>query len=405
MASIRHIPLSVILLAGVVIMFIVLGIRQTFGLFLNPISADFGGGREVYAFAIGLQQIMWGVMQPVAGMIADKYGPGRVIAVGGVLFAAGLYVMSESTTSGALNLGGGFMIGSAMGAITFSVVLGAVGRMVPDEKRTMALSIVAGGCALGQVAMVPAALGLLDEWGWRGALVLLALASGLIVPCAAAFSGRPRTAPVEIQTMTLTAALTEAARHKGYWLLSLGFIACGFQITFVITHLPAHMADAGLPPSAAGSALMLLGVVNIVGNYIMGYMGTRWRKKYVLSGAYVLRSVVTTWYLATPVSETSTLIFIGIFGLTFLGTVPMTGALVADIFGPRYMTSLFSIVYLMHQLAAFVGVWMGGVVFDATGSYDIMWEIAIAVGVLAAILHLPIPDTPLRPTAAAKPPA
>lgn len=391
------VPLPVILFAGGAILFIGLGIRQVFGLFLNPISVDLSVGREVFALAIGLQQLMWGLMQPVAGMIADKFGPGRVIAVGGLLFIAGLLVMANATTAGEFNIGGGFLIGTSMGAITFSVILGAVGRLVSDEKRTMALSIVAGGCALGQIAMVPAVLGMIDAWGWRGALVLLALFSGLIVPCAAAFAGKTRAAPTaEAQATSLTAALKEAVRHKGYWLLSLGFFACGFQITFVITHLPAYISDAGLPPSAAGSALMLLGVVNIIGNYIMGYLGTHWPKKYVLAAAYVLRSAVVTWYLLTPVTETSTMIFIGIFGLTFLGTVPMTGALVAQIFGPRYMTSLFSIVYLVHQVAAFAGAWLGGVVYDVTGSYEIMWMGAITVGIVAAVLHLPIPDAPVR---------
>ena len=400
------VPLPIVLLAGGAILFIGLGIRQVFGLFLNPISVDLSVGREVFAFAIGLQQIMWGLMQPIAGMIADKFGPGRVIAVGGVLFIAGLLVMANATTAGEFNIGGGFLIGTSMGAVTFSVILGAVGRLVTDEKRTMALSIVAGGCALGQVAMVPAVLGMIDAWGWRGALVLLALFSGLIVPCAAAFAGKGRSAPTaEAQATSLTAALKEAARHKGYWLLSLGFFACGFQITFIITHLPAYMSDAGLPPSAAGSALMLLGVVNIIGNYIMGYLGTRWRKKYVLSAAYLLRAVIVAWYLLTPVSETSTMIFIGVFGLTYLGTVPMTGALVAQIFGPRYMTSLFSIVYLIHQVAAFAGAWLGGVVYDVTGSYEIMWMGAIVVGIVAAVLHLPIPDAPVRRPPAGRGPA
>jgi predicted MFS family arabinose efflux permease len=382
-------------------MFVALGVRQTFGLFLAPVSVELGLGREVFAFSMALQQIMWGLLQPVAGMIADKYGAGRVLAVGGLFYAAGLAVMAKGTAPGDFHLGGGVLVGMSMAAVTFSVVLGAVGRLVADEKRAMALSIVAGGSAFGQVVMVPAVLGLLDAWGWRGALLLLALFSGLMVPCAAAFAAPRRpaagTAPASASaSASLGAALGEAARHRGYWLLGLGFFACGFQVTFIITHLPAYMTDAGMAPRAAAMALMALGIANIVGNYVLGYLGGRFRKKFVLSAVYVARACILAAYLAAPLSETSTMIFVAAMGFTWLGTIPLTGALVAQIFGARYMTSLFSIVFMAHQAGAFAGAWLGGAVYDAVGSYETMWIIAIGLGVAAALLHLPIADAPLR---------
>jgi predicted MFS family arabinose efflux permease len=380
-----------------------MGIRQTFGLFLSPMSIDLGIGRESFALAMAIQNILWGVAQPVTGMIADKYGAGRVLVVGTAAYVAGLVIMSGATSVSDLQLGGGVFVGLAMSCTSFAVVLGAIGRAVPAEKRSMALGLASAGGSFGQFIMAPVGQGLIAANGWAGALVAMAVVALLMAPLAIVLAGRPASSGskgTEAISQSLSEALGEAGRHGGFWYLTIGFFVCGFQVVFIAVHLPAYLGDIGLSASLGATALALIGFFNIVGTWLCGFLGGRYSKKYVLSGLYTLRSLVIVLFLVAPKTEATVLVFAAAIGLLWLGTVPLTSGLVAQIFGVRYMSTLFGIVFLSHQVGSFLGVWLGGVVFDATGSYDAIWIASVLLGLAAAALHLPIAERPLRPAEA-----
>jgi predicted MFS family arabinose efflux permease len=391
-----------VLICGATILTLAMGIRQTFGLFLSPMSIDLGVGRETFALAMAIQNILWGVAQPFAGMIADKYGAVRVLFAGTATYVVGLVVMSEATDAWGLTLGGGLFIGLAMSCTSFAVVLGAVSRAVPEERRSMALGIASAGGSFGQFIMAPVGQGLIASQGWVGALFSMAFVAAAMAPLAIALANRRPSGTVGsaqltiVPSQTIREALGEAGRNGSYWYLTTGFFVCGFQVVFIAVHFPAYLTDIGLSASLGATALALIGFFNIIGTWTCGALGGRFSKKNVLSILYTLRSLVIMAFLVAPKNETSVLVFASAIGLLWLGTVPLTSGLVAQIFGVRYMSTLFGIVFFGHQVGSFLGVWLGGAVFDRTGSYDSIWIASILLGFLAAALHLPIVERPLR---------
>ncbi len=391
---------TVVLICGGIVLSLSIGIRQSFGLFLAPMSTDLGWGREVFAFAIAVQNILWGATQPFFGMAADRWGGGRILAVSGALYALGLYLMSTTSGVAEFNISAGILIGLALSGTSFAVVLGAVGRAFSPEKRSAALGIASAGGSFGQFIMVPLGQAVIDAYGWSLTFVLLACLAALMVALAAPLAGKPQVAVDAGGSQSMGEALAEARRHPGFLYLNAGFFVCGFHITFIGTHLPAYLTDLGLSATAASVSLALVGLFNIIGSLACGAAGGRYSKKYLLSGVYLARSVIILVFLLAPASNVSAYLFGAGMGLLWLGTVPLTSALVAQIFGPRYMSTLFGIVFFSHQVGAFLGVWLGGRIYDTSGSYDTVWWIAIVLGLLAAALHLPINERPvprLRP--------
>ncbi len=392
----RSWPLPIVaLVAGGSILSLAIGIRQSFGLFLPPMSADLGWGRETFALAIAFQNILWGLAQPGFGWAADRWGAGRIVVIGAVLYALGLYLMAETTTAWEFHFSAGLMVGLGLSGTSFAVVLGAVGRAFPAERRTVALGIASAGGSLGQFLMVPLGQHFIESYGWSTTFVIIAALSLTMVVLAIGVAGKPDVHAEKSVSMPASQALGEAAGHKGYLLLCAGFFVCGFHITFIGTHLPAYLIDLDISPSAAANALALIGLFNIIGSLVAGLAGQRYSKKWLLAGLYTVRGLAIAIFILLPATTWSAYVFAAVMGLLWLGTVPLTSALIAQIFGPRYLGTLFGIVFLSHQIGAFLGVWLGGRVFDMTGSYDLVWWLAVALGALAAALHLPINERPM----------
>jgi MFS family permease len=383
-----------VLLGSALILALSLGIRHGFGLFLAPMSAQFGWGRELFAFAIALQNLMWGLAQPFAGALADRFGARRTVLIGGVLYAAGLLLMSQANSAWSLSLSAGILIGIGLSGTSFSVILGVVGRAVPAEKRSMAMGIAAAAGSFGQFAMLPGTLGLITWLGWSGALLALGLLAVLILPLVAMLRDKPLPT-VSGTEQTLKEALKEACSHSGFWLLSLGFFVCGFQVVFIGVHLPSYLVDQHLPAVVGTTVLALVGLFNVFGTYIAGWLGGRRSKPRLLAGLYLLRAVVISVFLWAPVTVTSAYLFGIAMGLLWLSTVPLTNGTVATLFGVRNLSMLGGIVFLFHQLGAFLGGWLGGVVYDHTGSYTLIWQISIALSLIAALLNWPVRERPV----------
>jgi MFS family permease len=383
----------VILACGGLILMLALGIRQSFGLFLRPMSVDLGWGREAFSFAIALQNLVWGLAMPFTGAIADRFGGGRVLIVGGLAYAGGLAAMAYSSTPLGLNLGAGLLLGLGLSCTGFGVVFAVVARAFPPEKRSVATGIAGAAGSFGQFAMLPAAQGLIGGFGWLNALLVFAFFALLMVPLGAALAGR--NAAENESSQSIGAALAEAARHGGFWLLTASFFVCGFQTIFVMTHLPAYLVDKGMTPAQGMTALAVVGLFNIIGSYGCGVLGGRYSKRLILAWIYAIRAVAIGIFIAAPITPAGTYLFAAVLGLTWLGTVPLTNSLVGQIFGVKFLSTLFSISFLGHQLGAFVGAWAGGAVFDFTGSYQIVWLLAIAMSVAAAALCVPIDERTL----------
>lgn len=384
----------IIMICGAAILCLTIGMGRSYGLFLTPITGDLGIGRSAFAFAIAAQNILWGLSQPFAGMISDRFGAAKVLIVGSILYLVGLATMSGATGTISLFFSAGLIVGLGISATSFSVVLGAVGRLVPPEKRSLALAVASTGGSFGQFMMIPVCQTLISAHGWSTALIVLGLIMALNLPLAFMLKGRAiDTPPASDDTFASpTEALTEAFRHKGYRYLTAGFFVCGFHVVFISTHLPAYLLDQGLPAKLGATAITVIGFFNIFGTYLWGLSAGRYRKKHLLSTLYFLRAIVITLFIALPVTEMSVLAFSAAIGLLWLGTVPLTSGLVAQIFGPRYMSTLFGVVFLSHQVGAFLGAWLAGFMFDASGSYTAVWVMAVILSLTATVLHMRIND-------------
>jgi MFS family permease len=387
-----------VLACGGVILMLALGTRQAFGLFLPPITADLGWGREPFSIAIALQNLVWGLAMPFAGAVADRYGAGRVVAAGGLCYAAGLVAMAFASHPLAFGAAAGLLVGLGLAGTGFGVVLSVVARAYPPQKRSLAVGI-AGACgSFGQFAMLPWSQALISGFGWLAALLVLAACAFIMVPLGAALAGRNAAAGESEQS--IRAALEEAAGHRGFWLLTSSFFVCGFQTMFIMTHLPAYLIDRGFSPVEGMAALATIGLFNIVGSIGGGALGARYSKKRILAWMYASRVVAIALLMAAPLSAPVVYAFGAIMGLSWLGTVPLTNALVGQIFGVKYLSTLFSIAFLSHQFGAFLGAWAGGAAFDLAGSYTAVWLASIALSVAATALCMPIDERALPRRAA-----
>lgn len=382
-----------VLVGSALILALSLGVRHGFGLFLAPMSADFGWGREVFAFAIALQNLIWGLAQPFTGALADRFGAAKVVLIGGVLYALGLVFMGLADSPWSLSLSAGLLIGIGLSGTSFSVILGVVGRAVPAEKRSMGMGIASAAGSFGQFAMLPGTLGLIGWLGWSAALLALGLLVALIVPLVSMLKDAP--APLSAHEQTLSEALREACSHSGFWLLAVGFFVCGFQVVFIGVHLPAYLVDQHLPASVGTTVLALVGLFNIFGTYTAGWLGGRMSKPRLLTGLYLARAVVIGLFLWLPVTTATAYVFGMAMGFLWLSTVPLTNGTVATLFGVRNLSMLGGIVFLFHQLGSFLGGWLGGVVYDRTGSYDLIWQVSILLSLLAAALNWPVRELPV----------
>jgi MFS family permease len=381
-----------ILVSATLILLISFGVRQAYGLLMEPVSSAQGWGREVFAFAVALQSLFWGLSQPVWGAIADRYGAGRVVAISAVLYVAGLYLMATSTTPFGITFSTGFLTGVGVSGTSFPILLAVVARSVAAERRSLFLGIASAGGSSGQLLLVPATQMFIGDYGYAVALVILAAITALIVPLAAPVSGRMTPVDLPDDDQTIPQAIREAGGHGGFLLLSTGFFVCGFQTMFIGAHLPAYLTDAGASPTLGATALATIGLFNMIGCFVWGGLGDRFSKKYMLAVLYLLRSLCMAVFVVAPVTPAGVVLFAAVIGLLWLATVPLTSGLVAQIFGTRYMAMLYGFVFLIHQIGSFLGIWLGGRLYDTTGSYDPIWWTAIALGMVAALLHWPIDE-------------
>ncbi|WP_423392670.1 MFS transporter [Burkholderia sp. LMG 21824] len=381
-------------LAGGLIMGAALGIRHVQGLFLAPVSLDHGWSREAFGLALALQNLIWGIAQPFTGMVADRFGSLRVIVAGMLLYAAGLVTMAHAASAGMFTIGAGLVIGIALSGSAFASIYGALSRLFPPDRRGWALGVAGAIGGLGQFCMVPVAQELIGGIGWRHAFIALALVAVLLAPLSVLLRDRPAQAAGATAgpDQSIGEAVREAFAHRGFWLLNAGFFACGFQLAFIATHLPAYLLDHGLAARHASVALALIALTNVAGTYACGHLGGLLRRKYVLSVLYLVRALTMAVFVAAPLSPASVYVFAAVMGFTWLGTVPLTNGVISQVFGVRYIATLFGFVFFGHQLGSFFGVWLGALVYDATHSYMPLWIGSIALGVLAALLHLPIDD-------------
>ncbi len=390
----RYVP-SLILICCVIVIGLAFGTRQSFGLFMRPITLDLAWSRETLSLIFGLQALLNGLAAPFAGAVSDKWGTGRTVFVGGMLYCVGLLVMSQSTTLGTMLFGGGLLVGMGISACGMPVLLAAVGKIAPPHKRSQWMGIVTAGATAGQLVTIPVLSELIVRHGWSYALFVAGLCFLIIAPLALCIGWAGRASTTHSRQQTLGQAISEARRHSGYLLLTLGFFVCGFQVQFIASHLPAFIADEGLSAKVGATALVVIAISNMVGAWTAGFLGDRVRKKYLLSCIYLCRAVVLAAFVLLPMSEVTVLTLCVPLGFFWLATVPLTSGLVAQIFGVQYMATLYAIVYVSHQFGNFMGAWLGGRIFDMTGSYDLVWWIAVVLGLVAAILHVPIDDHPV----------
>lgn len=384
-----------LVIAGGLIMGAALGVRNVQGLFLLPVTLDRGWSREVFGLALALQNLLWGLAQPFTGMISDRYGSARVIFAGALLYAAGLVVMALTPTPGIYTFGVGLVLGVALSGTAFGAVYGALSRLFPADQRSWALSVAGTFGGLGQFCIVPVTQGMIGKYGWVVATLVLAAVMLACAPLAAWLRDKPLTQSGDSAAHeTLHGAIGKAFSHRGFWLLNVGFFACGFQLAFVAAHMPAYLLDKGMSARNASLALALIALANTAGTFLCGYAGGFLRRKYLLSGIYFARAAVMALFIMLPLTPLSLYVFSFVMGFMWLGTVPLTSGIVSQMFGVRYISTLFGFVFLGHQLGSFFGVWLGGVVFDLTHSYDLLWQGSIALGVIAGISHLPINDAP-----------
>lgn len=388
-------PLTV-LWCGAFIMTISLGIRHSFGLFLQPMSLSNEWGREVFAFSIATQNLVWGLAQPFVGRMADRLGAGITMLMGGTLYALGLWLMSGTESPGMLTFSAGVLIGLGLSGTTFPVVFGAISRAMPPEKRSMAMGVSMALGSLGQFAFLPGGLFLINATGWSNALSLLAGLALLILVLAWQLLPRAANTPVTGSNAGaepgMWASLAQAMRHRAFVMLSVGYFVCGFQILFISVHLPSYLQDQGISATAGSTALALIGLFNILGSYLAGLWGARFRKPLLLTGIYSLRAVLIVAFVLAPLSTWSVYLFAAGMGVLWLSTVPLTTGTVSAMFGVKNLSMLGGLVFMFHQIGAFVGGWLGGLLFDATGSYTLVWWICVALSAIAAAVNFPIKE-------------
>lgn len=393
-----------ILVCGAAIVTLSMGIRHGFGLWLQPITQAQGWTRETFAFAIAIQNLSWGILGIFAGMIADRFGAFRVIIGGAVLYGLGLVGMALSPTGFVFTLTAGVLIGAAQAGTTYAVIYGVIGRNIPAEKRSWAMGVAAAAGSFGQFLMVPIEGFLITRFGWQEALLILGAAALLMIPLAIGLRENkvPGAAPVK-REQTILQAFKEAFKYPSFQLLMAGYFVCGFQVVFIGVHMPSYLKDKSLPPEVASYALALIGLFNVFGTYGAGALGQKFAKKNILAGIYFSRAVVISLFIAAPLSPMSVYLFAAVMGVLWLSTVPPTNAAVAQIFGIQHLSMLSGFIFFSHQIGSFMGVWLGGYMYDRTGSYDLVWYLAIGLGVFAGLVNLPVRETPIIRTPAKLP--
>ena len=390
--------LSFAIALACVLLAINFGFRSSLGLFLKPVSETFGYGREVFAFSLALQNLFWGLSQPIAGAFADKFGTSRVIVVGTLFYSLGLYITATADSFMGLHIGAGILIGMGISGTGLGVVLPAMARMVSPEKRAMALGIGTAAGSAGQFLLIPVAREFLVAYGWQTALIIMAIGALSMILFSPVFKGDEikNTTLDNEPSQTLKEALNEASGHIHYWLLIAGFFVCGFQLAFIVVHMPSYLADKGFDSSVAAASLSIIGLCNIFGSLISGHLSGIYSKKWILTYIYAARSIIIVLFLITPISTFTIYAFSFATGFLWLATVPPTSGLVAQMFGLRFMGTLYGIVFLNHQIGSFTGVWIGGYLFDTTGSYDQVWWWAAIIAAITALIHVYIDERPIK---------
>jgi MFS family permease len=385
-----RLSMTQVLLCGAAIVTLSMGIRHGFGLWLQPVTMDRGWTRETFAFALAIQNLAWGLAGPFAGMLADRFGAFRVLVIGALLYAGGLVLMALATSGVAFTGSAGVLLGMAQAGTTYAIVYGVIARNVAPEKRSWAMGVAAAAGSFGQFLMVPTESWLIGSFGWQNALFVLGCLALAIVPLAFGMK-EPAGAMVHAgHSQSIGSALREAFGYRSFQLLMAGYFVCGFQVVFIGVHMPSYLRDHGMSPGVATTALALIGLFNVIGTYTAGTLGQRLPKRLILSTIYILRSVTIVIFLWAPLTPWSVYIFSAVMGLLWLSTVPPTNAAIAQIFGVQYMSMLGGFVFLSHQIGSFLGAWLGGRLYDLDGNYDRVWRIAVALGVFAALINLPV---------------
>ena len=395
---------AVVVACGCLIAMISFGPRSSLGFFLTPLSETNHWGRDVFALAVAIQNLLWGIGQPFAGAIADRFGTNRVLGVGTILYTLGLVIMAYSSTPGELYLSAGVLIGLGLSGCAFTIVLGAFGKLLPEKWRSIAFGAGTAAGSFGQFLYSPIAVALMDKFGWQETLLIFGGVTLLILPLSLALA-TPATAAgpsaPAAPTQSARQAFAEAFGHRSYILLVLGFFTCGFQLAFITVHLPSYLIDRGLSTEVGGWTLAVIGIFNIIGSLGSGWLSNRMPKRYLLSSIYFIRAIAIVTFITLPASPVATLVFGAVTGLMWLSTVPPTSALVAVMFGTRWLAMLFGFAFFSHQVGGFLGVLIGGVAFERTGSYDLVWWLSVLFGVLSAVINLPIVEKPVaRPAMA-----
>jgi len=386
----------IVIAAGCLIALLGFGARSAYGLLLEPMTGARGWGRETFAIAIAIQNLVWGFGVPFASMLADRYGPSRVLAVGAIVYSIGTAGMATATTGAGLTLFGGVLTGLGIALTSFSIALAAMAKVVDPGRQSLVLGIGTSAGSFGQVIFSPLSQLVIAEYGWDSALFFLAASVLFIVPLAFVLPGNADAGGDTKIEQGLGEAIVEAVRHRGYVLLTLGFFVCGFHVAFITVHFPAYVKDLGLAAEVGAWAIAIIGLFNIVGSFLSGLAGQRWPKKNGLVVIYSLRAIAIATLLIADKTATTIYGFAAVMGILWLSTVPLTSGIVAQVFGLRFMATLFGFVFLSHQLGSFLGVWLGGYLYDRTGSYDVVWWTGVALSVAAALLHMPINERPLR---------
>jgi len=398
----KTLPMWQVLICGAVIVSVAMGIRHGFGLWLQPMTQEMGWGREDFATAIGVQNICWGIFGIFSGMLADRFGAFRVMVVSGLLYALGLWGMAHAVSPAWLTLTAGVMVGAAQAGTTFAIVFGVIGRNIPAEKRSWAMGVVSSAGSFGQFLLVPSSTYLIQHVGWHQALVVLAAGMLVVLPLTLGLREPSFAAGHQpARQQSILQALREAFGYRSFQLLMAGYFVCGFQVVFIGVHMPSYLKDQGLEPQVAGTALALIGLFNILGTYAAGTLGQYWPKNLILSGIYTARGLFISAFVLMPVTPTTVYLFAAAMGLLWLSTVPVTNAVIAQIFGVSHLSMLSGFVFMSHQFGSYLGVWLGGWAYDRTGSYDQVWYLCIGLSVFAALINLPVKEAPITRAMAA----